>query len=57
MKKKLTKNQMRIAKMAAPFDVITGADFKALRKGGPKYVGKFKISKPPTPTNQKNKSL
>ena len=58
MKKKLTKNQMKIAKMAAPFDVITGADFKALRKkGGPKYtVGKFKITKPPTPPNQKNKS-
>jgi len=35
--------------MAAPFDVITGADFKALRKGGPKYVGKFKINKPPEP--------
>ena len=32
MKKKLTKNQMKIAKMAAPFDKITGADFKMLRK-------------------------
>ena len=32
MKKKLTKNQMKIAKMAARFDKITGADFKMLRK-------------------------
>ena len=32
MKKKLTKNQMRIAKMAAPFDKITGADFKKMKK-------------------------
>jgi len=32
MKKKLTKNQMRIAKMAAPFDKITGADFKMMKK-------------------------
>ena len=31
MKKKLTKNQMRIAKMAAPFDKITGADFKKMK--------------------------
>lgn len=32
MKKKLTKNQMRIAKMAPPFDKITGADFKKMKK-------------------------
>ncbi len=32
MKKKLTKNQMRIAKMAAPFNKITGADFKKMKK-------------------------
>ena len=31
MKKKLTKNQMRIAKMAAPFNKITGADFKKMK--------------------------
>ena len=31
-KKKYSKKQMKIAKMAAPFDQITGADFKALRK-------------------------
>jgi len=31
-KKKLTKNQKKIAAMAPPFDVITGADFKAFRK-------------------------
>tara|TARA_R100000329_G_C7501050_1_gene176424 strand:+ start:119 stop:250 length:132 start_codon:yes stop_codon:yes gene_type:complete len=42
MKKKLTKNQMKIAKMAPPFDVITGADFKELRKGGPKFKLKKK---------------
>ena len=32
MKKKLTKNQMRIAKMSPPFDKITGADFKKMKK-------------------------
>ena len=32
MKKKLTANQMRIAKMATPYNKITGADFKMLRK-------------------------
>ena len=32
MKKKLSKKQMKIAKMAPPFDKITGADFKMLRK-------------------------
>ena len=32
MKKKLTANQMRIAKMAPPFNKITGADFSVLRK-------------------------
>lgn len=31
MKKKLTKNQMKIAKMAAPFNKITGADFKKMK--------------------------
>ena len=30
--KKYSKKQMKIAKMAAPFDKITVADFKALRK-------------------------
>jgi len=32
MKKKLTANQMRIAKMAPPYNKITGVDFKMLRK-------------------------
>ncbi len=32
MKKKLTDNQMRIAKMAPPYNKITGADFKMLKK-------------------------
>lgn len=32
MKKKLTANQMRIAKMAPPYNKITGADFKMLKK-------------------------
>ena len=31
MAKKLSKAQMKIAKMAEPFDAITGADFAALR--------------------------
>ena len=31
-KKKLTAAQMKIAKLAPPFDKITGADFKKLRK-------------------------
>ena len=30
--KKYSKKQMKIARMAAPFDTITGADFKALKK-------------------------
>ena len=30
--KKYSKKQMKIARMAAPFDRITGADFKALKK-------------------------
>jgi hypothetical protein len=30
--KKLTPNQKRIAKMAPPYNKITGADFKKLRK-------------------------
>ncbi len=33
MAKKLTANQKRIARMAPPFNKITGADFKMLRKG------------------------
>ena len=33
MKKKLTPNQKRIARMAPPYDKITGADFKKLRPG------------------------
>tara|TARA_R100000908_G_scaffold63129_1_gene43495 strand:- start:168 stop:281 length:114 start_codon:yes stop_codon:yes gene_type:complete len=32
MAKKLTPNQKRIARMAPPFNKITGADFKMLRK-------------------------
>ena len=32
MKKKLTKNQMKIAKMGCFFDKITGADFKMMKK-------------------------
>jgi len=30
--KKYSKKQMKIARMAAPFDKITGVDFKALKK-------------------------
>jgi hypothetical protein len=30
--KKYSKKQMKIARMAAPFDKITGADFKALKR-------------------------
>ena len=33
MAKKLTANHKRIARMAPPFNKITGADFKMLRKG------------------------
>jgi|TARA_R100000278_G_scaffold100071_1_gene76768 hypothetical protein len=33
MAKKLTANQKKIARMAPPFNKITGADFKMLRKG------------------------
>ena len=32
MKKKLTANQLRIAKMAPPFNTMTGADFAKLKK-------------------------
>ena len=32
MARKLSKNQGRIAKLAPPYDKITGADFKALRR-------------------------
>tara|TARA_R100001460_G_scaffold85525_1_gene126793 strand:+ start:275 stop:385 length:111 start_codon:yes stop_codon:yes gene_type:complete len=32
MKKKLSKKQMKIAKMAPPFNKITGADFKMMKK-------------------------
>ena len=31
-RKKLTANQKRIARMAPPFNKITGADFKILRQ-------------------------
>ena len=31
-KKKLSARQMKIARMAKPFDKITGADFKKLRR-------------------------
>ena len=31
-KKKLSKAQMKIARLAPPFNKITGADFKKLRK-------------------------
>ena len=31
-KKKYSKKQMKIARMAAPFDRITGADFAKLKK-------------------------
>lgn len=30
--KKYSKKQMKIAKMAAPFNKLTGADFRALNK-------------------------
>lgn len=30
--KKLSSSQMKIARLAPPFDKITGADFKKLRK-------------------------
>ena len=44
--KKLTPAQMKIAKMAEPFDAITGADFAAVRskrdtKGEPQKPMKF----------------
>lgn len=32
MAKKLTPNQKKIARVAKPYNKITGADFKALRK-------------------------
>ena len=32
MKKKLSKKQMKIAKMAPPFNKITVADFKMMKK-------------------------
>jgi len=46
MAKKLTSSQMKIAKMAEPFNAITGADFAALRakrdnKGEPQKPMKF----------------
>ena len=40
MKKKLTPNQKRIAKMAPPYNKITGADFKKLRMKKSKRYGK-----------------
>tara|TARA_Y100001937_G_C6982518_1_gene268364 strand:+ start:398 stop:670 length:273 start_codon:yes stop_codon:yes gene_type:complete len=36
--KKLSAKQQKIASAAAPTDKITGADFKALRKGKPKMA-------------------
>jgi len=32
MKKKLSKKQMKIAKMSSPFNKITDADFKMMKK-------------------------
>lgn len=32
MKKKLTAKQSKLARMAPPYNKITGADFKALKK-------------------------
>ena len=40
MAKKLTPNQKRIAKMAPPYNKITGADFKKLRMKKSKRYGK-----------------
>ena len=40
MKKKLTPNQKKIAKMAPPYNKITGADFKKLRMKKSKRYGK-----------------
>ena len=50
MAKKLTSGQMKIAKMAEPFNAITGADFAALRakrdnKGEPQKPMKFSDKK------------
>jgi len=36
--KKYSKKQMKIARMAAPFDKITGADFALLKKKKKKKV-------------------
>ena len=38
--KKLTPNQKKIARMAPPFNKITGADFKKLRMKKSKRYGK-----------------
>ena len=38
--KKLTPNQKRIAKMAPPYNKITGADFKKLKMKKSKRYGK-----------------
>ena len=40
MKKKLTPNQKRIARMAPPYNKITGADFKKLKMKKSKRYGK-----------------
>ena len=40
-RKKLTANQKRIARMAPPFNKITGADFKMMKK---KKYGKNQFS-------------
>lgn len=38
--KKLTANQKKIARAAKPYNKITGADFKALKKRKTKRYGK-----------------
>ena len=40
MKKKLSAKQRKIARMAPPFNKITGADFKKLRMKKSKRYGK-----------------
>ena len=38
MRKKLSKKQKKIAKAAAPFNRITGADFKKLKRRKRRYA-------------------
>jgi len=45
MKKKLSKKQMKIAKMAPPFDKITGADFKMMKKKKKRWKAKERVKK------------